>query len=214
MRENARKRETKRERGSKLSSWIRRRVFADGARSHAAAGGPEPGMGAENGAQASSLPVYARGPRGEGPSHPALFSSVLPLLMGTNRGYCRQRAVSYYARAQLYANSKSSSYRPLPMITRIALRISKPQKSYRKNGFYLKKRGARQSFKSSLEVQWWCEYRNWVVNWGTRSRIMRVTNDNAGEQRGFWQSKLLSFGKEMAYDKIKVQLYIKQKKAK
>jgi len=27
------------------------------------------------------------------------------------------------------------------------------------------KKKARLSFKSSSEVQWQCEYRNWVINW-------------------------------------------------
>jgi len=41
--------------------------------------------------------------------------------------------------------------RPFSMITRIALKISRFQQSHRNNGFYSTKKGARQSFKSSLE---------------------------------------------------------------
>lgn len=133
-------RENAKERGSKPSVWIRRGVSAGGACSHAVAG---------NGAQACSLPVYARGERG----HLTLPCSPCCRCLWARTAATAVSGQSLITPALNSTRILSPLLRPLPMITRITLRISRLRKSHLNNGFYSEKRRARQSFKSSSEVQ-------------------------------------------------------------
>jgi hypothetical protein len=92
--EKERDRAKEEERYQRADAWTCRRVSAGGVRSLA-----------ETGAGPGAF-WCARGERGAHLTLPC--SPCCPLLAGTNRGYRRQRAVSYYARAQLYANSNYS----------------------------------------------------------------------------------------------------------